>query len=301
MLAVAASLLAVPSVALADDLANASNRGSVVLNPAGEGTKLSVVGIDANGRKLSQSALPEAGSRIPITGTPAYFPTGAGARPNSIVGEDDRYRVPFTWLYPSSAVVYITLGGEHLCTGWMVSKDTLITAGHCLYDSASKDWYHDLEFSPGADEKERPFGTVKAAQTWLSTAFIDHDDQKFDWGIVKLNSKIGYRTGWFGMKTQEQPYLRTLANLRGYPGDKPSGQMWSTTGFIHQSNPFQLCYTMDTIGGQSGSPVYNPFTFQVMAIHTYGVGYKSEEGCPSYTNAGSRITADLYRLINQIR
>ena len=81
--------------------------------------------------------------------------------------------------------------------------------------------------------------------------------------------------------------------VRGYPGDKAFGTMWTMSGSIESSAPNQLCYSIDTVGGQSGSPVYTSAN-HVIAIHAYGTG--GGTAC-STLNSGTRITEGLYNLI----
>src|SRR5690606_16149920 len=66
------------------------------------------------------------------------------------------------------------------------------------------------------------------------------------------------------------------------------------TGPLAQINPTSLCYTTDTTGGNSGSPVIHQNTGTVIGIHTHG-GCSSGGGC----NSGTRIDrSDLQNAIS---
>jgi glutamyl endopeptidase len=87
-------------------------------------------------------------------------------------------------------------------------------------------------------------------------------------------------------------YLSTI--IQGYPGDKPSTQ-WRSTDFVRASATENIYYQNDTVGGMSGSPVWqnrgSGASYCVgqcgMAIHTNGL-YGG--GLTASNNSGTRIT-----------
>ncbi len=56
----------------------------------------------------------------------------------SILGFDDRFQVLNTSTFPERAVSLITYNGSSYCTGWLVSRDTLVTAGHCVHGGGTQ-------------------------------------------------------------------------------------------------------------------------------------------------------------------
>ncbi len=262
------------------------------------------VAIDANSRPVAVDA-PAVDASLSQESAPAsavsssrdWIVSNKGASPDSIIGGDSRTRVTSTSRYPNSAIVHITRGGAAHCTGWMVSRDTLVTAGHCLYNRGSGSWYSGLSFSPGRNAATTPFGSATAVRSVTDANYITSGDTRQDWGIVKLNRPIGDSTGWFGLRWQTASYNGSVNAVRGYPGDKAFGTMWTMSGPIKQSTGNGLCYEMDTIGGQSGSPVFGTSTNQAIAIHTMGTGGHGLNGCATNYNAATRITQGLYNLI----
>jgi len=180
----------------------------------------------------------------------------------------------------------------------MISKDTLVTVGHCLYDFAEEGWVNDLAFHPGASGTSRPFGSATATSKWVDKSFIESGNDALDWGVVKLNKNLGTKTGWFGLKTQSASYDSTSVVVRGYPTIR-NGTMLTMSGSITQSKTNFLCYSIDTQGGQSGSPVYLPANAQVIGIHAYGTTEKSRGSskCDAKYNMGVRITRPLYDIL----
>ena len=118
-----------------------------------ETTDVSPVGIDSSGNPLSwhptnSEAASSADSEDSVAG---HESDSAESAPSSVITGDGRMQLTDTTSYPNSAIVYITKDGKTHCTGWMISADTLVTAGHCVYSFEREEWLSGLEFSPGAN------------------------------------------------------------------------------------------------------------------------------------------------------
>ncbi len=61
--------------------------------------------------------------------------------------------------------------------------------------------------------------------------------------------------------------------VTGYPGDKPLATMWESVGKVVYIGGEELRYDLSTVGGNSGSPVFNGKN-QVIGIHYGGVDNK---------------------------
>lgn len=96
--------------------------------------------------------------------------------------------------------------------------------------------------------------------------------------------------------------------MSGYPGDK-NFYMYTETQPINEKLRYEigdiqaskkswmkdeLYYLLDSVGGQSGSPVYDSEA-QVSAVHTTGFRYSNY-----IYNAGSRVTKEKFAMINKI-
>lgn len=253
---------------------------------------VSPVGVDGQGNpleftpELAAAASQESSAAGGVV--EAYSPEDRGGW--KIIGPDGRQRITNTTDFPNRAIVYIhqSDGTQH-CTGWLVSADTLVTAGHCIY--GKNGWNFDLEYSPGANEAERPYGTAKAARMWTDTSWISNRESKLDWAIVKLSQSFP-QVGHFGYRWQNASLDGTKVDIRGYPGDKPHGEMWGMAGTITRSEANNLYYQIDTAPGQSGSPVFLGDVNQSVAIHRGGDKEK---------NQSTRITESLFNVISELR
>lgn len=233
-------------------------------------------------------------------GTMSYFGKASSttAQPSdtsSIIGTDERFRVTPTTTHPYRANILIerSTGALH-CTGFFVSKDTLLTAGHCVHTGGSGGtWYSGLRFKPGSDGGTTPYGLCYSRGTWALNGWVNSADPNYDMAIVKLNCTAGTSTGWYGTWWQSASLNGLFDRVSGYPGDKPS-QQWMSYGTIVSSTTERMFYANDTVGGMSGSPVWQ---FRgstaaycangpcVMGIHTNGLGSLS-----STHNSGTRLT-----------
>ncbi|HEU0103930.1 MAG TPA: trypsin-like serine protease [Mycobacteriales bacterium] len=259
--------------------------------------------VSSTGRVLQPAdlarAVPEA-SRRGVSGSVGTAPQPAEAE--SILGADDRKRVFKTRTYPARATVLINRDGRLHCTGWMVSPDTLVTAGHCVHTGGSNgSWYSGLTYTPGSNGGTAPFGTCRPARTFAFSAWVNNADWNFDGAIVKLDCRVGNTVGWYGMFWQTASLDWQQSIVRGYPGDKPSTQ-WRSTDVIRASETEKLYYQNDTVGGMSGSPHHqvrpsgSPFCVGVcsMGIHAYGVG---GSGHAATNNSSTRLTEGKFNAI----
>jgi glutamyl endopeptidase len=253
------------------------------------------------------------GSRPPVaestaTVSPASQGTGALApevapqsvvvdvNAESVIGPDGRAGVANTTTYPRRAIAQILFDGGALCTGWMISPDTLATAGHCVHqgDGGTNGFYPvgTYQVRPGRYGSTSPYGTCTAKTLYTVNGWATGALQEYDYGAIKLNCTVGNTTGWFGYFHQADSHNGQQAIIAGYPADKGGHTMWTMTGTIAGTLPRRLTYNIDTAGGQSGSPVWTNNNANcpgscVRAIHAYGVGGSDT------MNSGTRIIPEV--------
>ena len=226
---------------------------------------------------------------------------GALGAAEVIIGADRRQRV-YTNAFPSRAVVYIssTLGG---CSGNLIGKDTVLTAGHCVHSGGSGGtWASSVTVYPGRNGNSSPFGSCGAS--WLASVsgWTVNGDEKFDYGVVKLNCDVGNTVGWFGFFWTSDSLENTPTTINGYPGDKPLTQ-WLSVDKVRVSQARQVFYKNDSQPGNSGGGVWQdgpPGSICtgacIMAIHAYGTHGAAPH---SDHNHGTRIDeARFNNLVN---
>ena len=228
----------------------------------------------------------------------------------SIIGADQRTQVTGTTTYPARAVGLITRNGSQWCTGWLISKDTLLTAGHCVNSggngSTNGTWYSGLRFFPGRSGSYSPYGSCVPRSGGLTSfvGWVRDGNEQHDAGIIKLSCSIGNTVGWFGQWWQSASLNGNFTRIQGYPGDKPQTQ-WQSTGSVRSTTTYQIFYQNDTVGGMSGSPVWRyrgssePYCQGAcaMGIHAYGLHGSAPH---STDNHGTRHTEAKYNLYHSI-
>jgi V8-like Glu-specific endopeptidase len=180
-----------------------------------------------------------------------------------IIGADNRVRVFATTAYPWRAICSLKITAKDnsrwIGTGWLVAPRTLMTAGHCVYLHDLGGWAKSIEVIPGLNEAARPFGSFITSNLRSVNGWTNSKNRDYDYGAIILpqNSRPGDRTGYFGFGVKSDAYLMSsVLNLAGYPGDKGGNQQWFMALRPKSLSSRVIKYDIDTIGGQSGAPVW---------------------------------------------
>jgi glutamyl endopeptidase len=223
--------------------------------------------------------------------------------PESIIGADQRVRVNPTTSFPARATAQILFktstssSGSNLCTGWLISKNTIATAGHCVHPgTAGAAFYPRSTYSitPGRNAALKPYGSCAAIRLITNTNWVRGRGPEWDYAVIKLNCIIGNTVGWHGFFWQTASLTGIAEIIQGYPGDKPSGTHWRHGARIASTQVRRIFYQNDTFGGQSGSAIWyrrNSSCFVCsMGIHAYGSGNTG-------FNSGTRITKGVFNFL----
>ncbi len=234
-----------------------------------------------------------------ISITEAYNPGLTDARSAtstfSIIGDDDQDEVDPN-VFPYSAVLCLRLGQDTngdgvtdswgLGTGFLEGYDVMATAGHCFWGGSTNGWVEECRIYTRQDSST--FGTeYYYPLSWTcATEYINNRDWNYDWCAVTLQDNLGSANGWFGKGCSSGSIADTDVTISGYPAETASkiGHQYTHSGTVSSSTEYRANYSIDTEGGNSGSPVYDENGI-VWAIHTHG------------GNSGARITSWLYDIL----
>ena len=215
----------------------------------------------------------------------------------TVHGPDDRVQITGTSVYPwrAHASLLITAADNSMWigTGWFIGPHTLMTAGHVVFIKNSgvpgrDGWVRKIQVMPGRNGSTLPYGSVTSSNFRSVAGWINNGDENHDYGAIIIPTELGNTVGWFGFGVYSDADLKaSVANISGYPGDKPAGTQWYDHRQIASVNSRKVFYDVDTAGGQSGSAVYriiNGGRFGV-AVHAYG---------GATTNSGTRIVTPVF-------
>ena len=134
----------------------------------------------------------------------------------SIIGTDERKRILDTDLAPWRMVCALRMRGTNgsgaIGTGWLVGPKTIITAGHCVFDTRLLGgWASRIEISPGRNGPEFPYGTVASEKFASIDRWVNNKDPDFDIGCIHLNETLGERVGWFAVGALSPSELEVIS------------------------------------------------------------------------------------------
>jgi V8-like Glu-specific endopeptidase len=213
----------------------------------------------------------------------------APARPENVVGTDDRTRVTDTETYPWNTIGYVgnryASGRAYRGSGAIVTPYMVLTAGHMVYDWSTEGGYTgSMTFSPGQRQLAaggavtRPYGQFTASRWETNGNYIDALRTNpgfqfdYDYGAVFFDTSFAS----IGLRTY-MPVVFDVAplsiHLAGYPlsvqGEANSQAMWHSFGDVISVTDRIIYYDADTTGGNSGGPVWESASGlrRIVAVH----------------------------------
>ncbi len=197
-----------------------------------------------------------------------------------VFGKDQREPVSNHLSTPYRQIVLLhmrfTNGVIYQGTGTMIGEDTVLTAGHNVY-SPTMGWAKELTVYAGKKGDQYTIGKAKAKKMYALKSWTNASKKDADFAIVKLDSKLGKKTGTLGITSQIKKDDKL--EISGFPGNKPGQMQYRASGHLIKTTKNSLYYDVDTSPGQSGSAVRNEQN-KIVAVHTYG---------GAFNNSGTRM------------
>jgi glutamyl endopeptidase len=210
-----------------------------------------------------------------------------------VLGSDDRVRIQNTqnepWRLICTLWITFKTGRRYRATGFLIGPGTVATAGHCVYLANEGGWAREIEVIPGANGTQRPYGSAKSSSFRSVAGWVRDEKRASDYGCIILPTGSFPDLGHLVISALETDALKAApVVVAGYPGDKPPGQLWGMGRRLKAITPTRLMYDIDTMGGQSGAPVYLKVggNRRVCGIHDHG---------GSRGNTAMRITEAVYK------
>lgn len=217
----------------------------------------------------------------------------------ALIGVDDRKQIGDTTVFPNRAIASLLItardNSRWVGTAWFISPRTLATAGHCVFirnsGVAGRDgWVRRITVIPGRNGMQRPFGAKDSTTFRSVTGWTSDGSENTDYGAIVLPEAFAGDLGIFEFGVFTDADLMTVeATVSGYPSDKP-GTQWFHSRQVTEVGPQKVFYDIDTVGGQSGAPVWRVVGNKpvAIAVHAYG-GVTSNSG----TRIDNTVNANL--------
>jgi len=189
-------------------------------------------------------------------------------------------RAPYS-KYPFSAVgkIFFTLGANnYVCSGSITDAHTVVTAGHCTFDSENG-FASNLIIVPGYFNRSEPFGRF-AASSLCTTSQFQSGGMSYDYGIARFQTALPISaTGVLTLIANLDP-AKTEYESHGYPQGPPFDGMYENTCSSDlcgrdwwMANPQPVGISCDSTGGSSGGPWITQGKF-LSSVNSYGYGFQ---------------------------
>lgn len=205
----------------------------------------------------------------------------------TVFGKDDRVRIYDTSKYPYSAIAYMEVQGECGDTwtgsGFMVNKDRLLTAAHCLVCTKHGKWAKGITFYFGYKSHKNYLYRYNGRWTaWAGNVFSNKKySTSGDFGCIKLSKNVGDVTGWLGSRWALTD--STVASTYCYYAGYRDGVLRYDSGLPWVLSSEHIAYNMDIQPGNSGGPIFD--------ANYYAIGIIIAEN--SQYNTGYRLTTNV--------
>lgn len=207
----------------------------------------------------------------------ATWESNPEAQVNTIIGLDERKKITDTTEDPYESIVFLASDGKAL-SGAVIGKNTVLTAAHAVNRIRNNPESNKNYVIPGRDGANYFYGKFKIKEVYIPQEYIDASNGDSDIAVLTIEPLNGVSIGdvvpILPIKLTNSIDKGTELETVGYPQDKPWATMWMSKGSVVGESINRVYYNMDTIGGQSGSPVYN-INHEIVAVHTTGAGSKN--------------------------
>ncbi len=209
----------------------------------------------------------------------------------TIFGKDDRIKIAKPSKFPYSAIAYMIVEAKCGCTwtgtGFMVGNgNTMLTAAHCLVCTKHAQFAKYITLYFGHKSASNYLYKYTGSGTmYVGTKFANGGYTIVkDYGVYKLKTNVGSKTGWFGAKWSltNAKLKNKVAIISGYR----RGVLKRGRGNVNVLDSTHIKYTIDTQPGTSGCPVYTTTNY------AYGINIAEN----NQYNIAHRLTNAVYKL-----
>lgn len=162
------------------------------------------------------------------------------------------------------------------CSASVIGDNVIVTAAHCVFDTATNTWYNNFSFCPAHKAGACPYGSYPWTQAWVLTNYINAPNFasaiRWDVAIIILGTPGGKSvdnvTGWLG-RSWNFDYNQLITTI-GYPAAKEGGKY----SYVCIAETFAAGTDVMEMGcdsgpGHSGGPWIKSFKPYVSGANNY--------------------------------
>ncbi len=168
------------------------------------------------------------------------------------------------------------------CSGFLVSEDIVITAGHCMLhsrDCATSSWAFDYQFDGVSEDINIDASSVYRCVNFKREYGLDRFGNKRDYGVIKLDRVVPDR---IPLAIRNKGVVKKGAEVFVIGFSDGTPMKAADDGFIRNVSRTVFKTNLDTFFKNSGSPVINAKTLEVEGILVSGDNdyeYDAENSC----------------------
>lgn len=228
----------------------------------------------------------------------------AQSPPPDVFGEDDWQAVdddiaadPYR-MFPKILVRFEGSDGYEGCSGTMVGRYRLLTAGHCVFDPETGKPAAELLVAAGYSHDgsdQLPYGVARGAEIFSWEKWRDDSAREWDQAYVLLDRPLGDHTGWVEVEPWdgESGWGGTELELFSYPLASP----WEGRTMTHSvdratgHNGAVLHHQLDTSAGSSGGGILRRDGDEWVLVATHAAASSEDNANLAVLMDGERISA----------
>lgn len=188
------------------------------------------------------------------------------------------------------------------CTAFLIAPDLVMTAGHCM-KSIQDCQSNSFIFGVNSAKEIRNGFSINTSNVYQCKSIVTNTyDSLNDIAVVKLNRKVEYRH-IFTLGTDAEVRKKSSVFMMGHPLGLALTYT-SSAPVTHLDLATKFRSTLDSFGGNSGSPVIDTKTLKVLGVLVSGKEDFTEQTsnkCKNYARYKDSDTGELIQRVEETK